>query len=627
QTDRNLWSSLDDGDNLGGALQLQARFKPKSIRLRGMQLGEVQVQGLLREKGNRFFEISRDQEVEYNRKWDLPGIVVERGECVKEFGFTYRPFQGGQVLLDGGDFRQGEGFQSNRWLGEFMLRRPKFPDIRYREEQIERSDGKTEVNGDWVRRLGQARYQIWRFRPHFRYEGENKKDRAFSDSLRTGFTFDDITAGLAFQVAKPLEISFAQTVREDQRVTDGTMQDYSRAVSRTFRASLSRWRNLQMSFEVTNRTREFEQEDLPEKRTRLADIFLNYSPWKQALRTDVRVRLSSTQISKTEQFFFAVEEGRGNFRFDSDLNEFVPDEFGDHVLRTLATGEFEPVNDLLMNAKLSIKPRLAWGNKKQQGLKKLLGSITWATFFSFDEKSRRENPWEIFFGGIGAIFPDEETVFGRYLIRQDLYLFENIHTRSLRVRWSERLEKNNRLTAGGQQSSRQELSLRFTSRINRKFSIESSFARNKIERVFASAARVDRRILSRGGNIRLSYRPKSALEISSDLKVLVDLDRAHRPSTETVLFGVKPGLSYSLRGKGRLRGELEYSRVNANPSSRIIPYEMAEGRRVGRNLRWQLGLDYRVSSRVMILFSYIGRNLPGRDGLQHLGKAEVKAFF
>ncbi len=125
----------------------------------------------------------------------------------------------------------------------------------------------------------------------------------------------------------------------------------------------------------------------------------------------------------------------------------------------------------------------------------------------------------------------------------------------------------------------------------------------------------------------MSYRPKSVLEIATDLKFKHDLDRFKSPITRANLISIKPNFSYALRGRGRLRGEIEFSKVTVKPSNAIIPYEMVDGKGEGQNFYWLFSFDYRASSRVMILFSYLGRQLPGRNELQHIGKVEVKAFF
>ncbi len=174
---------------------------------------------------------------------------------------------------------------------------------------------------------------------------------------------------------------------------------------------------------------------------------------------------------------------------------------------------------------------------------------------------------------------------------------------------------------------RQEQSVRFTIRLTRKFSFQTNLAQRKIDRIFKTAGRINRKILSRGGDVRLSYRPLTSLELAAEMKLQKDWDRVHSPNTETMLISAKPNFSYAFRGRGRLRGELEFANVTVSPINQIIPYEMANGRRAGENFRWQIGLDYRLSSKLMILFSYLGRKDPIRNEILHLGKAEVKAFF
>ena len=628
QMDQNLWSSNDDQDNIGGAFQLRANFSPDTLQVKNTNLGKVQLSGLWRRQGSRFFEITRNREVEYNRKWDISD-AVDRGEEVQEFFGDYSPLKGMKLVTNFGKIKKGVLFQSNRKLGEFHLTRKKMPEIYYREEFVEKDDSQIQIRGDWVRRLGTVQYQIWRFRPSFRYEYEDKQDRNFSDSLRTGFAFDDISAGLTFQVFKPLQFSFESNSRKDKNVVDQKLRDNSEASSQKFGIRLTKWKNLQLDFTYTNRIRRFKSDQSDEKKTILADFNLRYSPLRQALRTDLRMQMTTTQISKTDEFYFKVEQGRGTYRFDPEYNEYVPDPFGEYILRTLATGEFEPVNDVLLNGKLSFKPRLIWqrAKNKRNQFQKVLSNLGWETYFSMNEKSKRDNPWDLNFNFSGLFFPDTGTVFGRYTIRQDLFFFEDIRNRSLRYRWSETYEKNNRLTEGGQYFLRQEQSVRYTMRVNSQFSLQTNIYQKRIDRIFKSPGRVNRFILSRGGDSRLSYRPKSTVELAAEVTFQKDVDQFLSPKTKTLLVSTKPSFSYAFRGRGRLRGELEFSNVSTEPENRIIPYEMANGRRIGENFRWQLGLDYRLSSKLMILVSYLGRKDPTREEVQHLGKAEVKAFF
>ena len=47
-----------------------------------------------------------------------------------------------------------------------------------------------------------------------------------------------------------------------------------------------------------------------------------------------------------------VKEGLGNYRYDENLKEFVPDTDGNILLRTISTGEYIPVNNLKMGGEI-----------------------------------------------------------------------------------------------------------------------------------------------------------------------------------------------------------------------------------------------------------------------------------
>ena len=78
---------------------------------------------------------------------------------------------------------------------------------------------------------------------------------------------------------------------------------------------------------------------------------------------------------------------------------------------------------------------------------------------------------------------------------------------------------------------------------------------------------------------------------------------------------------------GRWRGEVEWTRISADPPGQVIPYEMAEGNREGTTFRWNATFEYRVAGNINVSLSYLGRREPGLPRAQHLGKMEMRLFF
>ncbi|HHM23810.1 MAG TPA: hypothetical protein ENJ23_02080, partial [Bacteroidetes bacterium] len=348
QADLNRFSSLDDEDNTGSAYQIQSRLQPLALRLGRLGLGKLQAGVTLRDQGDRFVPVSRYQEVEYSRKWDLPGDK-SRGERVRELSAVYTAFPGVSLRLEGGSLRRGGSFRSTRKMLEAALKRKGLPELFYREERIGRDESVFSSRGSWIRRLGRAQVRLWRFTPRLRYEAEVKRDQRLADSTDAGFRFEDWTAGVALQVGGPLQISLERNLREDQTREPGTWQPSSHAEGLRYGLTLRRWHQLEMRLHVLNRQRTYSGDPARNRRTRLADFVLSFTPLQRAFTANVRFQMSTEQISRTEQIYFKVEDGRGMYRYDPDLREYVPDVFGDYILRTLATGEFESVNDALLN--------------------------------------------------------------------------------------------------------------------------------------------------------------------------------------------------------------------------------------------------------------------------------------
>jgi hypothetical protein len=125
----------------------------------------------------------------------------------------------------------------------------------------------------------------------------------------------------------------------------------------------------------------------------------------------------------------------------------------------------------------------------------------------------------------------------------------------------------------------------------------------------------------------LSYRPQADIELASFIGVNLDQDKVLRPATEVRAIIARPRLVYSFRRRGRLRSEVEWVDVTVAPSGRVVPFELANGNRAGRTVRWNFSFEYRLSQNFQATATYDGRREPDRPQTLHLGKIEMRAFF
>jgi len=634
QFDQNIFSGLDDSDNRGSAYQLQLQLKSTPLRLLDRNWGRFGVSATLRSQAERFRPIGRTYEVEYARKWDL-AEANSNGELTKEVNLQYAPWSWAQGRFGYGYIEKGNWFNSRRWNADIELKPSNWPHLHYFREQISSENHNQNLRSNWLRQQGQVSYEFWYLRPSIRYEGEIKKGSVKKDSTIVGFRFDELVGELATRKLDPFRASINWNYRQDDSMLQQKFHRQSLARGWGTEFALDQWHNFTASLELKRRVRQYFQSTQPNKETRLSDFKLFYFPWKGALKTELRYQVSNTQISRREKLYLKVEKGQGNYRYDPLLEEYVPDPYGDYVLRTFATGDYEPATDILLNFRLRLQPRQHWittDNKKLSWWQRVLQNLSTETCLRLDEKTKRSNPWKLSTYNPKSLFPDNLTIYGRYELRQDILFFENVLNRSLRLRWQQSYELNNRYLEGRQSVFRREQSLRYFHRFSSEFGGKFSYQFRRVRKEYHVFDRNNRNIFSHAVQFELSYRPKSLLEFALAAKLIADSNREPNPPTKACLLSLVPRITYGLRKSARLRAELDFSNVTVAPRSRVLPYEMVEGKHAGRSLYWRLSGDYRMSSRLMFMISYSGRYQPkGLVGygsrVMHIGRAEVKAFF
>ncbi|HOT95982.1 MAG TPA: hypothetical protein PKZ83_02540 [bacterium] len=628
--DRNTFSSLGDGDNQGAAQSWQIAFTPDTLRFLKRHLGVLQWSGRYRRVEDRFSDIDRTQEAEYNRRWDL-GRSAARGEKVWEMSGDWAPFTGARLSGEYGDNHKSGGFQSQRWQLEHALDRPSLPSYALRVEHITRAEGFGGSRSEWLRARGQAHYSLWRFRPLVEYEGEEKKEN-WSASMATGFRFNALTGGTEIRPSRKISAQALYSWRDDQTYAGGNAF-IGRSTARTQQVKLRAQQlgALSGSLEFTHRERTYADSAISKKNTDLAEIRLLAVPWKSAVNADVNYQISNTATARKERIYIKVNPGDGTYRYDKDLNEYVLDPLGDYIVRILTTDDLVPVVELKSSARLRLDPARFWSRSKGVNpltkWKRWLSALSSETYGAIEERTQEKNVWQIYLMELDKFQRPEVTLFGAMQWRQDLFLFENRRDLSLRLRYQQKNEMNNQYLEGGQERGDREVSARLTGRMGNRLYGQSDLMRKWIKRSFTEHSRQDRDILSNQGRLELSYRPRPTLELALEGRYAREADRSYLPETRVHYLALTPRATYSWRTNGRLQAELEWNQVGVAPQGRIIPYEMADGRSAGRSMRWDMRFEYRLSQTIQASVSYTGRNEPARQGVTHTGRAQVTAAF
>jgi hypothetical protein len=626
--DRNLYSNRDDGDNAGSAVLSTLRIEPQFTKL-----GRLNLQTRFRKKDSRYRDIDRADVVEFNRRWNLADETIITEEEILESSAVYSPLSGWN--LRGGYGKLIRGSSSGRWEAGMDFKRAKLPELQYHLENITRREAAKTTDSKWLRQRGAAVYSFWKLKPHFGYEGEDRRE-TLVDSV-SGFRFNSYTAGMEAQILRRLKLVAAFNQRDDDARLRSGFAPKSTAYTQNYALTLERWKALAADISFAHRERRLELPKPDRIRADLADVRVRFTPYQRAIDTDWQYQITNTQTAKQERVFIKVRRGEGNYRFDADLNEYIPDLFGDHVLRVIPSENFVPVVELRGRSNIRVNFanlfRLASPAKEKKedegkGWKDYLKVVTTETFIRIEEKTSDPQVWEIYKLKLSRFQNPQYTQFGVQSLRQDVNLWENDRSRSLRYRLTALRELNNQfLSEGLSRRSQLRHELRVTLALSPKLSSQSELIVNGEDKTFKDVQRQNRLVRNRSGTVELSYRPRAVWELAVEAGAAFDEDRA-APAVDVRAISLRPRSTYSFRGKGRLSGEIEWVQVTVTPMlpARPLPFELANGNRPGRTLRWNFALEYRVSTNINLSASYVGRNEPARRTL-HVGKVEMRAFF
>ena len=389
---------------------------------------------------------------------------------------------------------------------------------------------------------------------------------------------------------------------------------------------------LTASLDFTHRQKKYLNSAQNDSRTDLAELRMQLTPWKRAVNANLNYQISNTATARKERIYIEVQEGEGNYRFDDALNEYVYDPLGDHILRILTTDQLSPTVELKTSSRLRLEPSRIFGKtpgdaKSDPFWKKSIRALSSETYLALEERTQTDNMQDVYLLRTNTFRTPGTTIFGYLQLRQDLYIFERSRSFSVRLRSRTRDELNNQFLEGGEERSERESSARITTRLSNAISSQTEVTQKRTARFFNYEGRQNRDIDATELKSDFSITPKNKIKIAIEGRYSQEEDKVYEMPTKVQSYALIPRVTYSIRSKGRLHGEFEWSFVDVNPNDRVIPYEMANGRSAGQSVRWDIRFDYRISPVIQATFSYSGRNEPERDQVIHTGRAQVTAAF
>ena len=649
--DLNTFSTVDDGQNSGNAWSLKADAKKLALHPGGWNLGDFDASVNIRLIDDSFRALDRFNQADYQRYWNILNETGNRsGEKSIQLHGTYRPATNYTLGIDGGFLSRGLQ-KTNRLATRLNFLLPAAIESGAKYELINsRYDG-NKVRNTWRRLHSSIAAPVWLFKPGISLDFENRRNQ--TPSYLNGFRFDDYGINLALFKMKHID-GYVQYHQRRDKVYDvqnnGALVPQSQTATRHLNLSLKGLRHTTASLDIILRKKNYSarfknikvdtlkllfadasvQDTVWQDRsTNLAELRITHSHWKNAIRANAQYRLSTQQTALREKVYIKVQQGRGNLRFDPDLNEYVPDPDGDYVLFVVPSGKFEPVTKINSAFRLNFDPGRYWRREKK-GLKYLLSQISGVSYFRVNEETKEKNLLAIYLLNLSK-YQGAQTLKGSIVYDQDLYILKRNRALNFRLQYRYRDDRFNQFLDPNENEDRLTIEKGFRTdwRITPKIKSQTEIRlKNSVRSTKANALR-NRDIAGRYVQQLFSYRPVSLLEFRLDTNYGLEKNRAPEYPLNLWFVTSKLQTTYSFKGKGRLTGNYEFQKVNvtSNPLQRVVPFEMARGKKEGISQRWQLRAEYTVSKNIVFTLLYTGRFDAGFDSVIHTGQAEVRAFF
>ncbi|GBE29942.1 hypothetical protein BMS3Bbin04_00966 [bacterium BMS3Bbin04] len=412
---------------------------------------------------------------------------------------------------------------------------------------------------------------------------------------------------------------FYQQRQRDTQLDVNTMtqlyQGSSYGANWVYRPYQNSWRG-ELEFNHSEKT--FALADSANVTTELASLNAGFSPLAGALTTDLNYQLSRTVTRSNALIAYTVPAGQGDYIRINDEYVYDP-EIGDIILRPEPTGDALPTSDLAAAFNIDWSPhRLPGGVGRVDGFG--WEDISLVTQLEAVEITRWPEPSDIYLLNLSK-FQSDSTVEGQLSLRQDVYLFRSAREGNVRFTYLANKRLANLFLTGAERYGRDKLTVLGRATLARSFDLESEASYERLTKRLARRNATDRYRLLRLNN-QLGWRPNSTWRLTLDVGGLLDHDISLAEDVRGL--SLTPGVVFAVRDRGRVSWDFEALWVESKLA--VIPFELANGRPVGRNGRGNLRAEYKIGDHLTGRAVYTVRMDEGRDPI-HVARMEVSAFF
>lgn len=634
--DKNRFSSLDENDNEGYAVNFLLKIDQQKIKLGKTDLGKGGLFFRKRFIDSKFVSFDRFNEVEFDRYYNISSQQKQTNENLTEFGAFYLPTNQLQFNSSFGFMRKGNEFNSDRYNNSFKFGFQDDFNLEYNIDYVKSSN--LSLQNKWFRHRANAFYKIWNLKPGIEFLAEDKSDfRVNSDSLLQGsLKFIELSPFAELLNIGGFKFQTKNSFRQDYLPLNGKLfeesKSYLYSVDLSYLAIREVTSSLNFGYREKKYSNVFKQLGFLDNQSIVIRSQSRFNFIERLIDGDLFYEVSTQKSARLQKVFVRVEKGTGNFKYLGDLNnngiadefEFEPTIFdGDFILITVPTDQLFPVIDLKTSTRWKFD--LSQLSDDESFLDDVLNALSTETLWRIEENSKDSKYSNVYLLKLSTFQNEATTIRGSNLFQQDIFIFENQQDLSFRLRFQQRSSLNE-FNAGFERGFYQEKSLRIKFKLIQEVTNQTDLSNiidNLSTTTFSNRAR---RVSSNFLISDFSYRPSRVIEIGFRIRTGRSEDTF--PTNPTIVDINSQSIRFNLSflGTGRLRVEVERNELSANTSINQIPFEITGGNLLGKNFLWRLNFDYRLSTNLQTTISYDGRAQSNSKTI-HSARAEARAFF
>lgn len=620
--DQNLYSSIDNDENIGYAAKIGGKKKVWQSKDSLSIVAYADIDYL----HENFQSIENVYHSEFSRDWNL---LFPQG--------TQHYLKSGVALIAPKNGRSSYEFQQLGYSGSFHGSRHvlesnmRFSAINTHTRASYMQSKGDSIDTKFARASNRTTYSYKKGWVGGRVSFEdNQQHNITTDSLSRlshRYAAAEVFTGVGDSTAVYAEIGYRYQTNDS--VQNNSIQRTNNSHTYYIKSRIIHTEKAQLSVYANLRNIQHKDENLPNENTFNSRVQYQQSLFKEAVRLSTTIESNSGLLAQQEYTYLKVEPGQGVYKWVDyngngiqELDEFeiaeYPDE-AEYIRVLLPTQHFVQVNENKFSQMISMQPR-QW--REKDGILGFMGKLHNQTSYLIDRKVEKDgkglhlNPFKD--GG--------DSQLGLNLnFRNTLYFNRGLQRYTTRYTYANTASEN--LQAFGLQKNKlQSHQLQFQHKVKEQWVFHTKLATTTNET--SSSNFESRNYLLENQEVEPKISFLSGLNASIDLFYRFS-EKKNQIGDKELLEQHKLGLAftYSNRQKHSIYGEINYidNSFTGNALSPVA-YQMLEALQPGTNFTWTMRIQKKITDYLDLNFDYQGRK-SDNSRVIHTGSVQLKAYF